>query len=86
MKRHNEGGADADRLTRCAAQILSAQFHDVSGQSRYRVSRAILLENGASALEFLKFYGAAFCGSMFRKTARRAAMRLLDTQRYGSTF
>ena len=49
-------------------------------QSTYRVSCAVLLENGASTLEFLKFYGPVFLRlnvSQSRGVARRRAIRLL---------
>ena len=76
MKRHNEGGADADRLRGARRKFFPHNFTTFR-QSRYRVSCAVLFGNSALALEFLKFYGAAFCGSMFRKIAQCAAMRLL---------
>lgn len=79
MKRRNECGADADRLLGVRRKFFLCNFTTFR-QGRYRVSCAVLLENGVWALEFLKFYGAAFGGSMFRKTARRAAIRLLDTR------
>ena len=65
--------ADADRL-RGARRKFSLRNFTTFRQSTYRVYCAVSLENGVLILEFLKFYVAAFCGSMFRKTAGLARL------------
>ena len=86
MKQHDEGGADADRLTRCAAQILSAQSHDASAEQISRISRGLAWKRRLCLRIFKILRCSFFAAQCFvkQRAVCRAAMQLLDTRLSGT--